>query len=63
MLNLDMKPGDTISIGGIATVTLVEKSGRYAKLAIEADRSVPIKRVQKTTAAEIAAQQGLTGSK
>lgn len=61
MLNLDMKPGDSISIGGIAIVTLVEKSGRYAKLAIEADRSVPIKRVQKSTAAEIAAQQGLTG--
>jgi len=41
-------------------VTLEDKSGRIARLAIEADKSVPIQRVQPTTAAHMA-KNGIGG--
>lgn len=45
MLRIDMKPGEGVKIGDYATITLEEKSGKAARLAIEADRSIPITRV------------------
>lgn len=61
MLKIDLRPGETVSIGNIALITLEEKSGQIARLAIQADRSIPIQRAGKTTVAQIAAQGGLTG--
>lgn len=60
MLRIDLRPGETIRIGDIATVTLEEKSGQIARLAFDADRSVPIKRLEQHSPASIAAQGGIT---
>lgn len=53
MLKLELRVGESVKIGN-AVVTLEDKSGRIARLAIEADKSVPIQRVQATTAAQLA---------
>lgn len=53
MLVLDVKVGDSIRIGD-AVVTLVDKSGKVARLSIEASKDVPIKRVQANGAAQFA---------
>lgn len=62
MLKIDLKPGESVSIGSIAVVTLEHKSGQIARLAIQAERSVPVQRVQKHTTASIAAKGGITGN-
>jgi sRNA-binding carbon storage regulator CsrA len=61
MLRIELKPGESVSIGNIAVVTLEEKFGQIARLAIQADRSVPISRSEKQSVAQIAAKRGLTG--
>lgn len=53
MLKLELKVGESVKIGD-AIVTLEDKSGRVARLAIEAPRSVPIQRTQPTMAAHLA---------
>ena len=59
MLKLELRVGESVKIGD-AVVTLEDKSGRIARLAIEADKSVPIQRVQANTAAHFA-KNGLAG--
>ncbi|MGX0136344.1 carbon storage regulator [Cupriavidus metallidurans] len=59
MLKLDIKPGESVRIGDIAVITLEDKSGKVARLSIDADKSVPITRVEKPTAARLAAKVGL----
>ena len=49
MLKLELRVGESVKIG-LATVTLEDKSGKIARLAIQADKSVPIQRVQGTVA-------------
>jgi hypothetical protein len=44
MLKIDLRPGEKLQIGD-ATVTLVQKSGQLASLVIDADRSIPVKKV------------------
>lgn len=44
MMQIDLKPGEVLRIGD-AVVRLDHKSGQVARLSIEADRSVPIKRL------------------
>lgn len=46
MLRLDLKPGESVKIGKVAVITLEEKSGKTARVAFQADRSVPITRVR-----------------
>lgn len=53
MLKIDIRPGESIKIGD-AVVTLESKSGQLARLSIEADKSVPIHRIQPATVAQIA---------
>ena len=53
-LRIELKPGESVSIGTYAVVTLEEKSGKIARLSIRADRSVPITRMSGTTTAQIA---------
>ena len=53
MLVLDLKVGESIKIGD-AVITLEDKSGKYARLLINADKSIPVKRVQSSTMAQIA---------
>jgi len=60
MLRIDLKPNESIQIGD-AIVTLESKSGQVARLAVQADKSVPVQRVQqKPSVAQLAAQQGIT---
>lgn len=51
-LRLDLKPGESIRVGD-AVITLEDKSGRAARISVQADRSVPISRVQKERAADL----------
>lgn len=43
-LLMDMEPGDAVEIG-TAKIILEEKTGRRARIRIEADKSVPVKRL------------------
>lgn len=60
MLRLDLKIGQSVRIGD-AIVTLDDKSGKVAKLAIEAPKDVKVERVPDTSTAAIAASYGITG--
>lgn len=63
MLRLDIKPGESVHIGdgpNAVVITLEDKSGRNARIAFDADRSVKITRVgshEKTPAQHLS--QGL----
>ncbi|KDR25957.1 carbon storage regulator [Caballeronia zhejiangensis] len=61
MLKIDLKPGESVEIGSGIIVTLEEKSGQLARLAFQAPKSVPIKRVQSASPAQVAASYGLSG--
>lgn len=52
MLKLELKVGESVKIGD-AVVTLEDKSGKIARLAIQADKSVPITRVNQTLASHL----------
>ena len=58
MLKLELRVGESLKIGE-AVLTLEDKSGRIARLAIQADKSVPIHRIERQTTAQIAAKNGL----
>lgn len=50
MLKLDLKIGESVRIGegpNAVVITLEDKSGRNARIAFDADRSVKIARVKK----------------
>lgn len=57
-LKLEVRPGETITIGDNVTVTLEEKSGQVARLSFEADRNIPIRK-SEATPAKVAAMAGL----
>lgn len=59
MLKLDIKPGESVKIGDMAVITLEEKSGKVARLSIQAAKEIPIRRVNSLTTAQIAAKSGL----
>ncbi len=46
MLRIDLKPGESVRIGDNCVITLEEKAGKAARIAFQADRSVPIERVK-----------------
>lgn len=53
MLVLEIRVGESVKIGA-ATVTLADKSGKIARLSIEASKDVPIHRVSTNNIANIA---------
>ena len=55
MLKIELRVGESVKIGD-ATVTLEEKSGKIARISIDAPKSVPIHRVQATMASHLAKQ-------
>ena len=57
---MNIRVGESIRIGA-AVVTLEERAGRAARLMIEADRSVPITRVEVKSDADMAGRFGITG--
>lgn len=62
MLRLDIKPGESIRIGDLCVITLEDKSGKTARVAFDADRSIKITKVaaEKTPAQHLRA--GLSGT-
>ncbi len=63
MLRLDIKPGESVRIGEGANaviITLEEKSGRNARIAFDADRSVKIARVKDEQTPAQFLRQGLS---
>jgi sRNA-binding carbon storage regulator CsrA len=62
MLFIEIKPGETITIGTDIKIRLEEKSGQVARLAFDADRSVPIRKQERDPSAAIAAKSGLNGA-
>lgn len=61
LLKIDLRPGEAVSIGNFAVITLEEKSGKIARISIEAEKSVPVIRIEKPTTAQFAATEGITG--
>lgn len=61
MLKINLQVGESLKIGDIAIVTLEHKAGKGARLSIEADRAIPISRVQESSVAKLAALGGITG--
>jgi sRNA-binding carbon storage regulator CsrA len=53
LLVLEIRVGESIKIGA-STITLEDKSGKIARLSIEASKDVPISRVQHTSMATLA---------
>lgn len=46
MLKLDLSPGESVRIGDDVIVTLEKKTGQVARLAFDADKSIPIRRIE-----------------
>lgn len=61
MLKIELKPGQSLAIGD-AIVTLEEKSGQVARLAVQADKSIPVHRIQSGSSVAQVAAQGLAKS-
>lgn len=51
-LRMDLKPGESVRIGDGIVITLEDKSGKVARIAFKADRSVPISKVKTNTDAD-----------
>ena len=58
MLRIDLKVGESIKVGD-TLITLDDKSGKVARLAIEAPKTVPINRVQAGPTAAHFAKSGI----
>lgn len=58
-LILELRPGEAITVGN-ATITLESKSGQVARLSVQADKSIPVHRVQQqSSVAKMVAEQGI----
>lgn len=59
MLKIDLRPGEKLRIGD-AVITLEQKSGQLARLVIDADKSIPVRKESEPNAAiRLIAEQGL----
>lgn len=59
MLKLELSPGESVQIGSDVVVTLEKKTGQVARLAFDADKSIPIRRIEREPAQRKAF--GITG--
>lgn len=59
MFKTDLRIGETIAIGDNVRITLEDKSGKIARIVVDAPKSVPIKRLERSSAADLAAKYGL----
>lgn len=62
MLVLKIRIGESVKIGDFATVTLQERDGNTIKLAIDADKAIPVRKVASSTQAQLAGKMGLGGA-
>jgi len=59
MLNIDLRPGESIQIGDFAVVTLVQKSGSKARLSVDADKSIGVDKLSNAATSKVAATFGI----
>lgn len=59
MLVLKIRIGESVKIGDMATVTVMERDGNIIKLAVDADKSIPVRRVSPSSQAQLAGKLGL----
>lgn len=57
-ITIDLKLGETLKIGD-AVVRLESKSGQLARLVIEADKSIPVKKMGASPSMKLIAEQGI----
>lgn len=62
MLVLKIRIGESVKIGDFATVTLQERDGNTIKIAVDADKSIPVRRVSASSQAQLAGKMGLGGT-
>ena len=60
MLSLDLMPGDRVAIGDNVTLTLEEKTGRRARISVQAPREMHIRKLPAPSAVIEAARKGIT---
>lgn len=60
MLIVNLSPGEGVRIGDSVTLTLEKKTGQIARLVIDADKSIPVKRIE---ASDKRKTVGITGKK
>lgn len=58
MLTLDIRVGESVAIGD-TIVTVVAKSGQLARLQVQADKSVQVRRIEPTGGINQAAERGI----
>lgn len=59
MLKIDLKPGQKLQIGD-AVITLVQKSGQLASLVVDADKSIPVKKIaEEAPGINLIAERGI----
>lgn len=64
MLRLDLRPGEGVEIdGGRVVLRMEAKSGQIARLAIEAAKEVPIRRLEAESETPRSARHGLSKPK
>lgn len=56
-MSIDLKPGEKLQVGE-AILVFVQKSGQVARFEIEADRSVPVKKLNASPSVRLMAEQG-----
>jgi hypothetical protein len=59
LLKIDIRVGESVKIGNFAVITLDDKSGKIARLSIDADKSILVSRVTGSSVAQIAATSGI----
>lgn len=58
--SIDVKVGESVSIDrGRIVVTVMEKSGRTAKIGFEADKEVPINKITSSPSGAAQARKGI----
>lgn len=57
MIKIDLKVGEKLQIGD-ATLVLEQKSGQLARLVIDADKSVPVKKIGQSASVRVMAERG-----
>lgn len=60
-LYLDLKPGDILDVDSSRVmITLEEKTGSVMRVKVDADRSIPVKKVSQKTSRHVASMNGLS---
>lgn len=63
-VSFDLRVGDALSIdSGRIVMTLKEKSGRSAKVSIDADKAVPVQKIRGMVPAAVPAANGVVRPK